>query len=72
MTFEAHKQFRILLRDKKNAMSADKVQQVGKVDYAPVYPREIVRRALELSSTAIILVDHVPSGDPLPARSLSR
>ena len=72
MTFEAHKQFRILLRDKKNAMIADKVQQVGKVDYAPVYPREIVRRALELSSTAIILVDHRPSGDPLPARSLSR
>jgi DNA repair protein RadC len=69
MAFEAREQFRILFLDKKNALIADEVQQVGTVDHTPVYPREIVRRALELSSTAIILVHNHPSGDPTPSQA---
>lgn len=69
MAFEAREQFRILFLDKKNALIADEVQQVGTVDHTPVYPREIVRRALELSSTAIILVHNHPSGDPAPSQA---
>ncbi|MEF2071021.1 JAB domain-containing protein [Consotaella aegiceratis] len=61
MAFEAREQFRILFLDKKNALIADEVQQVGTVDHTPVYPREVVRRALELSATAIILVHNHPS-----------
>jgi DNA repair protein RadC len=45
------------------------LQQVGTVDHTPVYPREVVKRALELSSTAIILVHNHPSGDPTPSRA---
>jgi DNA repair protein RadC len=48
---------------------ADEVQQSGTVDHTPVYPREVVKRALELSSTAIILVHNHPSGDPTPSRA---
>jgi DNA repair protein RadC len=69
MAFESREQFRILFLDKKNALIADEVQQVGTVDHTPVYPREIVRRALELSSTAIILVHNHPSGDPTPSQA---
>lgn len=69
MAFETREQFRILFLDKKNALIADEVQQTGTVDHTPVYPREIVRRALELSSTAIILVHNHPSGDPTPSRA---
>ncbi len=69
MAFEAREQFRILFLDKKNALIADEVQQVGTVDHTPVYPREIVKRALELSSTAIILVHNHPSGDPTPSQA---
>ncbi len=69
MAFEAREQFRILFLDKKNALIADEVQQVGTVDHTPVYPREIVRRALELSSTAIVLVHNHPSGDPTPSQA---
>lgn len=69
MAFEVREQFRILFLDKKNALIADEVQQVGTVDHTPVYPREIVRRALELSSTAIILVHNHPSGDPAPSQA---
>ncbi|RST86397.1 DNA repair protein RadC [Aquibium carbonis] len=61
MAFEAREQFRILFLDKKNALIADEVQQTGTVDHTPVYPREIVRRALELSATAIILVHNHPT-----------
>ena len=63
MAFEEREQFRILFLDKKNALIADEVQQTGTVDHTPVYPREVVKRALELSSTAIILVHNHPSGD---------
>ncbi|MBV8837298.1 MAG: DNA repair protein RadC [Alphaproteobacteria bacterium] len=60
-------QFRILFLDKRNQLIADEVQQQGTVDHTPVYPREVVKRALELSATAIILVHNHPSGDPTPS-----
>jgi DNA repair protein RadC len=69
MAFEQREQFRILFLDKKNALIADEVQQQGTVDHTPVYPREVVRRALELSASAIILVHNHPSGDPTPSRA---
>lgn len=69
MFFEDREPFRILFLDKKNALIADEVQQVGTVDHTPVYPREIVRRALELSSTAIVLVHNHPSGHPTPSQA---
>jgi DNA repair protein RadC len=69
MAFEEREQFRILFLDKKNALIADEVQQTGTVDHTPVYPREVIKRALELSSTAIILVHNHPSGDPTPSRA---
>jgi DNA repair protein RadC len=62
-------QFRILFLDKRNQLIADEVQQVGTVDHTPVYPREVVKRALELSATAVILVHNHPSGDPTPSRA---
>ena len=67
MAFEEREQFRILFLDKKNKLIRDEIQQVGTVDHTPVYPREIVKRALELSATAIILVHNHPSGDPTPS-----
>jgi DNA repair protein RadC len=67
MAFLDHEEFRVLFLDKKNCLIADEVQGVGTVDHAPVYPREIMRRALELSASAIILVHNHPSGDPQPS-----
>ena len=67
MAFLDHEEFRVLFLDKKNHLIADEVQGVGTVDHAPVYPREIMRRALELSASAIILVHNHPSGDPRPS-----
>ena len=69
MAFEDKEQFRILFLDKKNKLIKDEVQQVGTVDHTPVYPREVVKRALELSATAIILVHNHPSGDATPSRA---
>jgi len=69
MAFEEREQFRILFLDKRNALIADEVQQKGTVDHTPVYPREVIRRALELSATAIVLVHNHPSGDPTPSRA---
>jgi DNA repair protein RadC len=69
MAFEAREQFRILFLDKKNRLIADEVQQQGTVDHTPVYVREIVKRSLELSACAIILVHNHPSGDPAPSRA---
>jgi DNA repair protein RadC len=60
-------QFRLLFLDRKNRLIADEVQQKGTVDHTPVYPREVVKRALELNATAIILVHNHPSGDPTPS-----
>src|SRR5437016_5364527 len=67
--FADKEQFRVLFLDKRNQLIADELQQVGTVDHTPVYPREVVKRALELSATAIILVHNHPSGDPTPSRA---
>jgi DNA repair protein RadC len=67
MAHEAREQFRVLFLDKKNQLIADEVLNQGTVDHAPVYPREVVRRALELASSAVILVHNHPSGDPTPS-----
>lgn len=67
--YEAKEQFRILFLDKKNRLIADEIQGQGTVDHTPVYVREVVKRALELSSTAIVLVHNHPSGDPTPSRA---
>ncbi|MHA7883893.1 RadC family protein [Nitratireductor rhodophyticola] len=69
MAHEDREQFRVLFLDKKNQLIADEVQQTGTVDHTPVYPRELVRRALELAATAVILVHNHPSGDPTPSRA---
>jgi DNA repair protein RadC len=57
----------LLFLDKRNALIADEVQLSGTVDHTPAYPREVVRRALELSATALVLVHNHPSGDPTPS-----
>ena len=62
-------QFRILFLDKRNRLLADEVQGKGTVDHTPVYVREVLRRALELSASAIVLVHNHPSGDPTPSRA---
>jgi DNA repair protein RadC len=67
--FADREQFRVLFLDKRNQLIADEIQQTGTVDHTPVYPREVVKRALELSATAIILVHNHPSGDPTPSRA---
>jgi DNA repair protein RadC len=67
--FAEKEQFRILFLDKRNQLIADEVQQEGTIDHTPVYPREVVKRALELSATAIILVHNHPSGDPTPSHA---
>ncbi len=68
-SYEHREQFRILFLDKRNQLIADEVQQQGTVDHTPVYVREVVKRALELSATAIVLVHNHPSGDPTPSRA---
>jgi DNA repair protein RadC len=62
-------QFRVLYLDRKNVLIADEAQANGTVDHVPVYPREVVKRALELNATAMILVHNHPSGDPTPSQS---
>ena len=62
-------QFRVLFLDRKNVLIADEAQGNGTVDHVPVYPREVVKRALELNASAIILVHNHPSGDPTPSDS---
>jgi DNA repair protein RadC len=62
-------EFRVLFLDRKNTLIADEVQSAGTIDHTPVYPREIVRRALELSASAMVLVHNHPSGDPTPSRA---
>ena len=69
MAFGEREEFRILFLDRKNQLIADEVQQRGTVDHTPVYPREVVKRALELSATAVILAHNHPSGDPTPSRA---
>lgn len=69
MQFEGKEQFRVLFLDRKNRLIADEVLGQGTIDRAPVYPREIIKRALELDSTALILTHNHPSGDPTPSQS---
>jgi DNA repair protein RadC len=69
MAFSDKEQFRVLFLDKRNQVITDEVQQTGTVDHTPVYPREVVKRALELSATALILVHNHPSGDPTPSQA---
>ena len=67
LAHEAREQFRVLFLDKKNQLIADEVMNQGTIDHAPVYPREVMRRALELSAASLILVHNHPSGDPTPS-----
>ena len=65
----ANEEFRVLFLDRKNVLIADEVRNRGTVDHTPVYPREIVKPALELSASSIILVHNHPSGDPTPSKA---
>jgi len=67
MAHRETEQFRVLFLDRKNVLVADEVQASGTVDHVPVYPREVVKRALELNASALILVHNHPSGDPTPS-----
>jgi DNA repair protein RadC len=67
MAYADREEFRVLFLDKRNALIADEVQGVGTIDHTPVYPREIIRRALELGASALILAHNHPSGDPTPS-----
>jgi DNA repair protein RadC len=67
MAFNEIEVFRLLFMDKRNQLIADEIQQTGSVDHTPVYAREVIKRALELSATAIIMVHNHPSGDPTPS-----
>jgi len=69
MAYEKGERFRILFLNKKNILIADEEQQRGTVDHTPVYPREVVKRALELGASAIIMVHNHPSGDPSPSKA---
>ena len=69
MAHRATEQFRVLYLDRKNVLIADEEQARGTVDHVPVYPREVVKRALELNASALILVHNHPSGDPTPSES---
>jgi DNA repair protein RadC len=69
MAHRETEQFRILFLDRKNVLIADEEQARGTVDHVPVYPREVVKRALELNASALILVHNHPSGDPTPSEA---
>jgi len=69
MQYADREEFRVLFLDRKNCLIGDEVLAQGTVDRAPVYPREVIKRVLELQSSAIILVHNHPSGDPTPSQS---
>lgn len=69
MARNANERFRVLFLNRQNVLIADEMQQKGTVDHTPVYPREVVKRALELGATAIIMVHNHPSGDPTPSKA---
>ncbi len=69
MGHERVEQFRLLFLDKKNRLIADELQQKGTIDHTPAYPREVVKRALELGASALILVHNHPSGDTTPSQA---
>lgn len=69
MGYAKVEQFRVLFLDRKNVLIADEVQQQGTVDHTPVYPREVVKRAINLGASAVILVHNHPSGDTTPSKA---
>ena len=69
MAFAKTEEFRVMFLDRKNVLIADEMQQTGTVDHTPVYPREVVKRALDLGASAIIMVHNHPSGDPTPSKA---
>lgn len=69
MSEESREHFRLLFLNKKNELIADELQGSGTVDHTPAYPREIMKRALEVGATALIMVHNHPSGDPSPSRA---
>lgn len=69
MAFVEREEFRVLFLDKRNVLKTDEVMGTGTVDQAPVYPREVIKRALEVNATALILVHNHPSGDPSPSQA---
>jgi DNA repair protein RadC len=69
MSHRATEHFRVLFLDRKNTLIADEEQARGTVDHVPVYPREVLKRALELDASALILVHNHPSGDPTPSQA---
>ena len=69
MAYEQIEQFRFLFLDRKNSVQADEVQQRGTVNHTPVYPREVLKRALILNASALIVAHNHPSGDPKPSRA---
>jgi DNA repair protein RadC len=69
MAFEPCEQFRVLFLDKRNHLIADELHQRGTIDHTPVYPREVVKRALELGASAIVIAHNHPSGDPTPSHA---
>jgi DNA repair protein RadC len=68
MAYDQRETVRLLFLDRKNKIIADEAQQTGTVDHAPLYPREVVKRALDLGASALIIVHNHPSGDPTPSR----
>jgi DNA repair protein RadC len=69
MAFAQHEEFRVLFLDKRNVLIRDEVQGSGTVDHTPVYPRNVIKRALELNASALVLVHNHPSGDPSPSQA---
>ena len=69
MAYEQREQFRVIFLDKSNKILADEIQAEGTVDHTPVYTREVIKRALDIGATALILVHNHPSGDPTPSRA---
>jgi DNA repair protein RadC len=69
MQHETAEHFRVLFLDRKNILIRDEVQSRGTVDHTPLYPREVVKRALELAASSVILVHNHPSGDPTPSQA---
>lgn len=67
LAYQPREQFRVLFLDKRNVLMVDEIQATGTIDHAPVYPREVVRRALELNASSMILAHNHPSGDPAPS-----
>ena len=69
MAHEKTEQLRLIFLDKRSRLIAEEVQQRGTIDHTPAYPREVVRRALELGASALVLAHNHPSGDPTPSRA---